>query len=180
VQLEKYMAQPKNHPLVGIVMGSDSDLEIMEEAFQVLESFHVNYEARILSAHRSPRKTAEYARDAAVRGIKVLIAGAGWAAHLAGVVASETILPVIGIPIASSPLQGVDALYATVQMPPGVPVATMAIGKGGARNAALFAVQILALNDSALADKFRRHKERMVEQISEKDGKLQDQIINRQ
>lgn len=169
----------KNNPLVGIVMGSDSDLPVMEEAFQVLESFGVCYEAHIFSAHRSPQKTAAYAREAAKRCLQVLIAGAGWAAHLAGVLAAETILPVIGVPVASSPLQGVDALYSTVQMPPGVPVATMAIGKGGARNAALFAVQILALQDSALADKLRRHKEKMAEQIVEKDVKLQDQIANR-
>lgn len=169
----------KNNPLVGIVMGSDSDLPVMEEAFQVLESFGIGYEAHILSAHRSPQRTAAYAREAAKRGLQVLIAGAGWAAHLAGILAAETILPVIGVPVASSPLQGLDALYATVQMPPGVPVATMAIGKGGARNAALFAVQILALQDSALADKFRRHKEKMAEQIAEKDMKLQGQIASR-
>jgi len=172
------MAQ-KNNPLVGIVMGSDSDLPVMEEAFQMLEFFGVGYEAHILSAHRSPRKTVAYAREAAKRGLRVLIAGAGWAAHLAGALAAETILPVIGVPVASSPLQGVDALYSTVQMPPGVPVATMAIGKGGARNAALFAIQILALQDSALADEFSRHKEKMAEQIAAKDLKLQDQIANR-
>lgn len=173
------MTQESNNPLVGIVMGSDSDLPIMEEAFQVLESFGIGYEARILSAHRSPQKTAEYGRQAARRGLKVLIAGAGWAAHLAGVLAAETILPVVGVPVPSSALQGLDALYSTLQMPPGVPVATMAIGKGGARNAALFAVQILALQDSALAEKFRRHKEKMVEQITEKDAKLQEQIGSR-
>ncbi|MDY0042178.1 MAG: 5-(carboxyamino)imidazole ribonucleotide mutase [Desulforhabdus sp.] len=168
----------KKNPLVGIVMGSDSDLPFMEEAFRVLESFGVDYEAHILSAHRSPQKTSQYAREAAGRGLRILIAGAGWAAHLAGVLAAETILPVVGVPMASSPLQGLDALYATVQMPPGVPVASMAIGKGGAHNAALFAVQILALQDSALADKFRRHKEKMTEQIAEKDQKLQDRLAN--
>jgi len=174
------LAKVGNDPLVGIIMGSDSDLPVMEEAFQVLESFEVAFEAHILSAHRCPRKTSQYAGEAAGRGIRVLIAGAGWAAHLAGVIAAETTLPVIGVPIASSSLQGVDALYSTVQMPPGVPVATMAIGKGGARNAALFAIQILALQDPGLADKFRGHKEKMIEQISEKDQKLQRQIASRQ
>ena len=169
----------KNEPLVGIVMGSDSDLPVMEDAFQVLESFNVAFEARILSAHRCPQKTSKYAGEAAGRGLRVLIAGAGWAAHLAGVLAAETTLPVIGVPIASSSLQGVDALYSTVQMPPGVPVATMAIGKGGARNAALFAVQILALQDPELAEKFRLHKEKMIEQITDKDRKLQGQIASR-
>jgi len=173
------MIDKGNSPLVGIIMGSDSDLPIMEEAFQVLESFDVSYEARILSAHRSPQQTTEYAKKSVDRGLKVLIAGAGWAAHLAGVLASETILPVIGVPIASSPLQGLDALYSTVQMPPGVPVATMAIGKGGARNAALFAVQILALQDPAIAAKMRKHKEQMSEQISGKDKKLQDELVRR-
>ena len=170
------MPEKENNPLVGIVMGSDSDLPIMEEAMQVLASFNIPFEVRILSAHRSPRQTSEYAKNAADRGLQVLIAGAGWAAHLAGVLAAETILPVIGVPIASSPLQGVDALYATVQMPPGVPVATMAIGKGGARNAALFAIQILALRDPALAEQMRRHKMQMIEQVLGKNQKLQTQM----
>jgi len=170
------MSEKKNNPLVGILMGSDSDLSIMEEAFQVLDSFEVPFEVRILSAHRSPRQTSEYAKNAADRGLQVLIAGAGWAAHLAGVLAAETILPVIGVPIASSPLQGIDALYSIVQMPPGVPVATMAIGKGGARNAALFALHILALRDAAIADKIRRHKAQMTEQVLEKNQKLQAEL----
>ncbi len=170
------MATQANDPVVGIVMGSDSDLSVMEAACQVLESFQVTFEVRILSAHRCPQKTSQYAREACARGLRVLIAGAGWAAHLAGVLAAETTLPVIGVPIASSPLQGVDALYATVQMPPGVPVATMAIGQGGARNAALFAIQILALQDVGLAEKFRLHKEEMIAQIAEKDQKLQGRM----
>lgn len=170
------MPEKEINPLVGILMGSDSDLPIMEEAMQVLTSFRVPFEVQILSAHRSPRQTSEYARSAADRGLQVLIAGAGWAAHLAGVLAAETILPVIGVPIASSALQGVDALYSTVQMPPGVPVATMAIGKGGARNAALFAVQILALRDTSIAEQMRRHKMLMAEQLLEKNRKLQAQM----
>jgi 5-(carboxyamino)imidazole ribonucleotide mutase len=164
-------------PLIGILMGSDSDLSIMEEAFQVLDDFNVPYEVRILSAHRSPDQTAEYSRNAAARGLRVLIAGAGWAAHLAGVIAAATTLPVIGVPIASSPLNGLDALFSTVQMPPGVPVATMPIGKGGAKNAALFAIQILALEQSELAVRFREYKEKMAtESVIEKGAKL-DQYL---
>ena len=142
-------------PKVGILMGSDSDLPVMEEAFRVLDDFGIPYEARILSAHRSPEESAEYARQAADRGVKVIIAGAGWAAHLAGVIAAATVLPVIGVPIDSSPLQGMDSLLSTVQMPPGIPVATMAIGRGGATNAAVFAVQILATHDAGLAAKLQ-------------------------
>lgn len=174
------MAENTINPLVGVIMGSDSDLPVMEEAFRVLDSFEVPYEARVLSAHRSPAETAIYAREAFSRGLAALIAGAGWAAHLAGVLASETILPVIGVPIDSSPLQGMDALLATVQMPPGVPVATMAIGKGGARNAALFAVQILALNNPVLAERLRTHKMEMAEDIVlNKTKKLDEYLSNR-
>jgi phosphoribosylaminoimidazole carboxylase PurE protein len=166
-------------PLVGIIMGSDSDFKVMQEALEVFEEFDVACEFRVLSAHRTPKLASTYAQGAAGRGLKIIIAGAGWAAHLAGVLAGETVLPVIGVPIDSSPLQGLDALLATVQMPPGVPVATMSIGKGGARNAALFAVQILALGDPALADKFMRHKEKMAEQVQEKDRKLHEKWASR-
>ena len=168
------MVGDKAMPWVGVVMGSDSDLPVMKEAFEVFEEFGVPYEARVLSAHRSPDQTSAYARGAAERGLKVLIAGAGWAAHLGGVIAAETILPVIGVPIDSSPLNGMDALLSIVQMPPGIPVATMAIGKGGARNAALFAVQILALSEPALAEKLHQHKKKMAAGVLEKDKKLQD------
>ncbi|NLI80903.1 MAG: 5-(carboxyamino)imidazole ribonucleotide mutase [Deltaproteobacteria bacterium] len=154
--------------LVGIIMGSDSDLPVMEEAFRVLEDFQIPYEARILSAHRSPGETGEYARSAEGRGIRVLIAGAGWAAHLAGVLAAETVLPVIGVPIDSSPLQGLDSLLSTVQMPPGIPVATMAIGKGGAKNAALLAVQILATENDELRERLRGFKRQMAEEVNVK------------
>ncbi|HIC90529.1 MAG TPA: 5-(carboxyamino)imidazole ribonucleotide mutase [Syntrophaceae bacterium] len=132
-------------PLVGIVMGSQSDSPIMEEVSRILEEFGIKYEITISSAHRSPKKTRNYAKGAIKRGVEVIIAGAGGAAALAGVIASETTLPVIGIPIDSSPLKGLDALYSTVQMPSGVPVATMAIGKAGAVNAGILAAQILAL-----------------------------------
>jgi phosphoribosylaminoimidazole carboxylase PurE protein len=165
-------------PIVGILMGSDSDLAVMEEAFDALESFQVHFEVKILSAHRSPQETAAYASSAAERGLKVLIAGAGWAAHLAGVVAGHTILPVIGIPIDSSPLQGMDALLATVQMPPGIPVATMAIGKGGARNGALFAVQILATSDVGLAERFAAFKAKMATDVITKKNKNLEEYLN--
>src|SRR5499425_2293797 len=132
-------------PLIGIIMGSDSDLPVMQEAVKVLQQFGVPYEIGVYSAHRSPHRTAEYVRSARERGLKLIIAGAGASAHLAGVTAAETTIPVIGVPIDSSPLSGFDALMSTVQMPPGVPVATMGVGKSGATNAGIIAVQILAL-----------------------------------
>ena len=176
------MMEKNSHatPLVGIIMGSDSDFKVMQEALEVFEDFEVAYEFRVLSAHRTPHLASAYGRDAAARGIKIIIAGAGWAAHLAGVLAGETTLPVIGVPIDSSPLQGLDALLSTVQMPPGVPVATMSIGKGGARNAALFAIQILALGDPVLAEKVRRHKARMVEGVVKKDRNLKEKWSSRE
>jgi len=146
-------------PLVGIVMGSVSDSDIMDECVNTLKEMDINYEITVSSAHRSPDKTRDYAINASNRGIEILIAGAGWAAHLAGVLASYTALPVIGVPINSSPLMGMDSLLSTVQMPPGVPVATMAIGKGGARNAAVFAARILALKHSNIAKKLDQYKE---------------------
>ncbi|SHF10536.1 5-(carboxyamino)imidazole ribonucleotide mutase [Desulfacinum infernum DSM 9756] len=158
--------------LVGILMGSDSDLSVMEAAAEVLREFGVPFEMAILSAHRTPEQAARYAAEAAERGIKVLIAGAGWAAHLAGVLASKTTLPVIGVPIDSSPLNGMDALLSTVQMPPGIPVATMAIGKGGARNAALFAVQILAVADENLAARLKAYKADMAAGVLKKNEKI--------
>ena len=159
-------------PLVGILIGSDSDLPIMKEAGLILDQFQVPYEVGITSAHRSPEKAAQYARQAGERGIKVLIAGAGAAAHLAGTVAAHTTLPVIGVPLSSSALHGLDALLSTAQMPSGVPVATMALDKAGARNAALLAAQILALNDPKLGRRLMQHKERMAEEIEEKDRQL--------
>lgn len=154
--------------MVSVVMGSDSDLPIMEEAVKVLREFDIGFEVIITSAHRSPQRTAQFARKAADRGIEVIIAGAGHAAHLAGVIAGHTILPVIGIPIDSSPLKGFDSLLATVQMPPGIPVATMAVGTSGAKNAALFAVQILAIKYPAIRKKITGHRERMVRKLRTK------------
>jgi 5-(carboxyamino)imidazole ribonucleotide mutase len=162
-----------SEPVVLIVMGSDSDLSTMEEAANILTDFGVPFEMRISSAHRSPKRTAQLAHDAAGRGIKMIIAAAGMAAHLAGVVAAETLLPVIGVPMGGGALSGMDALYATVQMPGGIPVATMAIGKAGAKNAALFAIQILALSDPALSHKFALYREQMAVEVERKDAALQ-------
>jgi len=159
-------------PLVSIVMGSDSDLEVMREAAKALDDFGIACEMDIASAHRSPARTSELARRAASRGIKVIIAGAGGAAHLAGVIAAETTLPVIGVPMPSSSLQGLDALLATVQMPAGIPVATLAIGKAGATNAGILAAQILALSDPAIAKKLAAHKEKLARSVEEKSKEL--------
>ncbi len=168
------------NPVVGILMGSESDLSVMEGALDVLDEFDVPYEVHILSAHRSPEETAAYAGGAEKRGLKIIIAGAGWAAHLAGVVASKTTLPVIGVPIDSSSLQGMDALLSTVQMPPGIPVATMSIGKGGARNAAIFAVQVLSLQETGLAGKLKKYREAMAEEIrTAKKRKLDEFLLGR-
>jgi len=145
-------------PLIGIVYGSTSDEPIMKECAAVLDHYGIAYEQQVMSAHRTPAKVAAYAHDAASRGLQVLIAGAGLAAHLAGALAAHTILPVIGVPIDAGTLGGLDALLATVQMPTGVPVATVAIGKPGAKNAAWLALQILALQDPALAEKLRSKK----------------------
>lgn len=155
-------------PLVSIVMGSDSDLEIMREAGKALDEFGIPYEMDVTSAHRSPDRTADYARKAAGRGIRVIIAGAGGAAHLAGVIAAHTTLPVIGVPIPSTSLQGMDSLLATVQMPAGIPVATVAIGKPGATNAGILVAQILGLADAAIAEKLRTHKEKLARGVEEK------------
>ena len=159
-------------PLVSIVMGSDSDLEVMRDAAKALEDFGIAYEIDVASAHRSPERTAEYARKAAARGIRVIIAGAGGAAHLAGVIAAHTTLPVIGVPIPSTSLNGLDSLLATVQMPAGIPVATVAIGKPGATNAGILAAQILGLSSSAVAKKLDAHKEKLVNSVEEKSRKL--------
>lgn len=159
-------------PLVAIIMGSDSDLEVMQECAATLKGFGVSCEMDVSSAHRSPDRTAEFARTAAARGVKVIIAAAGGAAHLAGVIAAHTTLPVIGVPISSTSLNGMDALLATVQMPPGIPVATVAIGKWGATNAAILAVQMLALGDPELAAKLDAHKVKLAQGVEEKSAKL--------
>lgn len=154
--------------LVSVVMGSDSDLPVMEEAAKILESFSVSYELFLTSAHRTPERTTKFARAAAGRGVKVIIVGAGAAAHLAGVIAAQTPLPVIGVPIDATSLHGLDALLATVQMPGGIPVATMAIGKAGAKNAALFAVRMLAGENPALAAKLDAYIAKMAEDVEKK------------
>src|ERR1700756_1876727 len=161
-----------NKTLVSIVMGSDSDLEIMREAGKALEDFGISYEMDVTSAHRSPDRSADFARKAAGRGIRVIIAGAGGAAHLAGVIAAHTTLPVIGVPIPSTPLNGLDSLLATVQMPAGIPVATVAIGKPGATNAGILAAQIIALGDSSVAKRLEAHKEKLARGVEEKSKKL--------
>jgi len=159
-------------PLVSIVMGSDSDLDVMSEAAKALDEFGIAYEIDVTSAHRSPDRTADYARKAAGRGIRVIIAGAGGAAHLAGVIAAHTTLPVIGVPIPSTSLNGLDSLLATVQMPAGIPVATVAIGKPGATNAGILAAQILALSSATVAKKLDAHKEKLANSVEEKSRKL--------
>ncbi|GFO70123.1 N5-carboxyaminoimidazole ribonucleotide mutase [Geomonas limicola] len=162
-----------SNPLVLIVMGSDSDLPTMEETAKILTDFGVPFEMRISSAHRSPKRTAQLAAEASGRGVQLIIAAAGMAAHLAGVIAAETTLPVIGVPMGGGALSGIDALYAMVQMPGGIPVATMAIGKAGAKNAGLFAIQILALQHPDLAAKFVAYRDKMAAEVEQKDAALQ-------
>ena len=166
----------ENKPLVGILMGSDNDYEVMAEAGRALKQFNVPFEMIVSSAHRTPERTADYVRSARGRGIKVLIAGAGAAAHLAGVVAAESTLPVIAVPIDSTSLRGLDALLAMVQMPAGIPVATMAIGPAGARNAGLFAVRMLATTDSLLEKKLDEFKQEMAVGVEKKSDKLQEKL----
>jgi 5-(carboxyamino)imidazole ribonucleotide mutase len=160
--------------LVSIVMGSDSDLEIMREAGKALDDFGIAYEMDVTSAHRSPDRTAEFARGAAKRGVRAIIAGAGGAAHLAGVIAAHTTLPVIGVPIPSTSLNGLDSLLATVQMPAGIPVATVAIGKPGATNAGILAAQIIGLSDASVAKKLEGHKEKLARGVEEKSKKMKE------
>ena len=157
-----------NKPLVGVVMGSASDKGVMEGCTEMLKALAIPHEVIVSSAHRTPEQTKNYAETAIERGLEVVIAGAGWAAHLAGVIAAHTTLPVIGVPIDSSPLQGMDALLATVQMPPGIPVATVALGKGGAKNAAVLAAQILALKYPSIAAKLGTFREEMTQKATGK------------
>ncbi len=159
-------------PQVAIVMGSDSDLPVMQEAANILDEFGVPYELCIASAHRAPDLTEALAKNAHKKGIEVIIAGAGAAAHLAGVIASKTTLPVLGVPIDSSSLKGLDSLLSTVQMPGGIPVATMAIGKAGAKNGAIFAIQILSLKHPALKKKLALYKKRLASEITRKSRQL--------
>jgi phosphoribosylaminoimidazole carboxylase PurE protein len=164
---------------VGILMGSDTDLPVMSEAGKVLEKFGIGYEMEVVSAHRTPARAHEYATTALDRGLKVLIAAAGAAAHLAGVIAANTTLPVIGVPMGTSSLNGLDALLATVQMPGGIPVATMAIDKAGAVNAAIFAAEILALSDPVMARKLVEHKDDLAKSVAEKNARLQATLADK-
>jgi phosphoribosylaminoimidazole carboxylase PurE protein len=163
-------------PVVGIVMGSDSDWGVMQKAASVLKQLDIPFEATVSSAHRSPERTAKYTRSARSRGLKVLIAGAGAAAHLAGSIAALTTLPVIGVPIDSSSLKGLDALLSTVQMPSGIPVATMAIGAAGAKNAAILAAQILATSDAQVEAALEKFKKKLASQVEKKAEALQKNL----
>ena len=165
--------------LVGIVMGSDTDFPVMSEAGKTLSKFGIPYEMEVLSAHRTPARAHEYATSAVSRGLKILIAAAGAAAHLAGVMAANTTLPVIGVPMATTSLNGLDALLSTVQMPGGIPVATMAIDKAGAVNAAIFAAEILGLSDATIARKLVTHKEDLAKAVAEKNVRLKQQMAEK-
>lgn len=159
-------------PVIGIIMGSDSDLPTMQAAIAVCEQFEINYEVKILSAHRTPERMASYAQNADTRGIKVIIAGAGGAAHLPGMVASLTPLPVIGVPVVTRNLQGIDSLYSIVQMPRGIPVATVAIGN--AQNAGLLAIQILGSHNGKILQKVKEYRQKLAQMVSDKQDKLDD------
>ncbi len=166
-------------PFVAVMMGSDSDFPVMESTLDVLDTFGVRYEVRVSSAHRTPAATRDYVLDAQIRGCAVFIAAAGMAAHLAGAVAALTVRPVIGVPVDSGPLRGGDALLSTVQMPGGVPVATVAIGKAGAKNAGYLAVQILAIADDALASELGTERERNAAEILRRNEALQEKLRER-
>lgn len=167
---ESQFPNRESRPLVGIVLGSDSDRAVMEEAVRTLAEFGVSHEITVASAHRSPDLLDRYARSAEERGLRVVIAAAGGAAHLAGALAARTVLPVIGVPLEATGLGGLDALLSTVQMPPGVPVATVSIGTWGARNAAILAVQMLATNDAQLRARLREFKAKMASRLEETAG----------
>jgi phosphoribosylaminoimidazole carboxylase PurE protein len=156
-----------------IIMGSDSDLPVMENTSKLLKEFKISFKMTVASAHRTPERAVKLAVEAEEKGFGVIIAGAGSAAHLAGVIAAHTTVPVIGVPIDSSPLKGVDALYSTVQMPPGIPVATMAVGKAGAKNAAIFAAQILQSNNARLARSLKAYKKKMAKEVLKKARKVE-------
>ena len=162
-----------NQPKVAIVLGSDSDYPVIQDMLKRLSDFNMEYEVTVSSAHRSPGRTQQYAEKLESRGIKVCIACAGAAAHLAGVIAAHTIIPVIGVPIDSSALDGMDALLSTAQMPPGVPVSTMAIGKPGATNAGITAAQIIAVYDDVMAERVAEYKIEMAKKVEQKDNALQ-------
>jgi 5-(carboxyamino)imidazole ribonucleotide mutase len=161
---------------VGVIMGSDSDWPLLKQTASTLDSFGVGYEVRVISAHRSPATATGYAGEAAARGLKVVIAAAGGAAHLAGVLAAHTTLPVIGVPVKGGALDGLDALLSTVQMPAGIPVGTVALGNAGAVNAAILAVQILALGNPALAQRLVLHKKSLADKVAAADEKIQAEL----
>jgi 5-(carboxyamino)imidazole ribonucleotide mutase len=165
-----------SQPFVAVLMGSDSDLPVLQSTFDVLKSLEIPFEAKITSAHRTPKITHEYVTDADVRGCSVFICAAGLAAHLAGAVSAATLKPVIGIPLDAGPLQGMDALLSTVQMPGGIPVATVAVGKAGAKNAGYLAAQILALSDPVIAQRIRTERANNAEGVVAKDAKLQEDL----
>ena len=168
-----------NQPVVAVLMGSKSDLPVVEGAFKVFDEFGIPYEAQAMSAHRTPVEAMEFAANAEKNGFKVVICAAGMAAHLGGVVAAHTTLPVIGIPIASEPFNGLDALFSIVQMPPGIPVAAVTAGKAGGKNAALYAVSILALGDAALAEKLKEFRRKQTAQVLKADAELQEELNRR-
>ena len=170
------MAKSKQAVTVGVVMGSDSDWPLLEDTVKTLRDFGMGFEVRVISAHRTPELAAGYAESAARRGLKVIIAAAGGAAHLAGVMAAHTILPIIGIPVKGGAMDGMDALLSTVQMPAGIPVATVALGRAGAVNAALFAVQILALRDPALGRRLVEYKNGLKDKVAKGDGHVQMEL----
>ena len=164
----------KDKPLVSIVMGSDSDFALMQESGKLLGEFGVPFEYKVTSAHRSPDQAVSFAKGLCDRGIKVVIAGASYSAHLPGVLASHTTLPVIGVPLDASPLKGIEALFSMGQMPPGVPVATVTIGKAGAKNAALFAAEILATNDERLQKLLKDYRAKIAAAVEEKDRNVRN------
>jgi phosphoribosylaminoimidazole carboxylase PurE protein len=166
----------KSKPLVGIIMGSDSDLPVMSESARMLEKFGIPFEIEVVSAHRSPARTHEYASTAIARGLKTVIVAAGGAAHLAGVVAAMTTLPVIAVPMATTVLSGIDSLLSTVQMPAGVPVAAMAIDKPGATNAAIYAAEILATSDPRIAERLVTYKQELARSVAEKSERVKQQF----
>lgn len=163
-------------PLVGIIMGSDSDWGTMQKCVATLKEFGIPFEAHVMSAHRTPERAARYATEAEGRGLKVLVCAAGMAAHLAGVIAGHTTLPVLGVPMKGGAMDGLDALLATVQMPGGIPVATLALGNAGATNAGVLAAQILALSDPALRERLHAYKEAMARKVAEADARLQGEL----
>lgn len=169
----------QTNPRILVVMGSDSDLPVMTHCLTTLDQFGVSYDVSICSAHRTPDQCATLAREAAARGVSVIIAAAGGAAHLAGVIAAHTILPVIAVPIASTPLAGFDSLLSMVQMPPGIPVATVAVGEFGATNSAILAVQILAIADPEMKQRLLQHKVDMAAKVQEKNGKLTAKLLEK-